>query len=186
LIGFLLGSGSWVIARDIPSSSFSCLVESLFYWGNLTLNYTVLYSSGWVEYGELIPCPPAGVKKHFRDDLDAAEEVTNGTSFCLKDQWNTRYDLELSSIYIVGTVNHPACDPCPVLGMVRYGVFILYVDIPSGALDSTEGYITVALVSNLKGVYRKNGSGETGMIQFTLCPGSPQKSPFSELSPPSE
>ena len=166
IIGWMHG-GNWVLARDIPSGG-PC-VESTFYWGDMSKNYDWINSTGGTGTGTLNPCPASAGEMIGDDALAGPGGPLEGT-YCLVDDWGNQYNLTTSGMYIQGTVNHTTCGTCPLIGMVKGGLFSFYVDIPTGTGTCKEGYVVVARVSTKSGKWHYTDDPGTGSIHFTTCP----------------
>jgi len=180
IIGWMHG-GNWVLARDIPSGTPSC-VESTFYWGDMSKNYDWINSGGGTGTGTLNPCSTSGDEMIGDDALAGFGGPLEGT-YCLVDDWGNQYNLTTSGMYIQGTVNHTSCGTCPLIGMAKGGLFSFYVDIPTGTGTCKEGYVVVARVSTKTGKWRNNDDPGTGIIHFAPCTADPELEPPLGLGP---
>lgn len=175
VIGWVYGE-NWALARDIPSGIPLC-VESEFLWGDMSKNYDWINSEGSTGKGILYPCSTDERELTNDDALIGDKDVLVGGAYCLMDDRGNRYNLTTSGMHIEGTVNHSVCGTCPLIGMVKSGLFSFYVDIPPGFADCMEGYVVAAQVSTLSGVWHNIDNGGTGPIHFEPCAAAMQSEP---------
>jgi hypothetical protein len=166
IIGWVYG-GNWVLARDIPSGTPSCL-ESTFYWGDMSKDYEWIDSLGSTGDGTLYPCSAMEDNTTGGDALAGHNDALEGV-YCLVDNLGNQYNLSVSGMYIEGTANTVNCGTSPLFGMVKGDLFSFYVDIPSGTPTCAEGYVIVASVSTKSGKLHYIAEPGTGSIHFTPC-----------------
>ncbi|MFX0198844.1 MAG: C1 family peptidase [Candidatus Hodarchaeota archaeon] len=178
IIGWAFG-GSWVLVRDIPSGTPSC-VESTFYWGDMSKNYDWINSTGGTGTGTLNPCSSLGGEIIGGDALAGPQGALDGGTYCLVDGSGNQYNLTTTGMYIQGTAYLNNCGTCPLIGMAKGGAFSFYVDIPTGTGACKEGFVVVARTSTNSGRWHFVDDSGTGSIHFTPC------SLARELEPPLE